>query len=83
MEKKPPIKFYGVFVHCLRAHEVVKFGMIKLYLDVSDVIDANEHPKYANCGLPVGFWIFLLMSLFYYEKRSFEAKVVTLALRTL
>ena len=33
-----------------------------MYIDVSDVIQANEHTKYPNCGLPVNFLIFLLMS---------------------
>ena len=36
--------------------------MIKLCLYVSDVIHANEQTKYANCGLHVNFWNFLLMS---------------------
>ena len=35
MEKKTPIKFYGVFDHFSRTYEVAKFRMIKLYLDVS------------------------------------------------
>ena len=35
MEKKP-VKFYGAFVYFLRTYEATQFGMIKLYLDVSD-----------------------------------------------
>ena len=58
MEKKPPIKFIGVFVYFLRTYEVPKFWMIKNYLDISDVIHANEHSKYAYYGLNVNFWIF-------------------------
>ena len=58
MEKKPPLKFIGVFVHFLRTYEVPKFSMIKSYLDISDVIRVYEHSKYAYCGLHVNFWIF-------------------------
>ena len=32
--------------------------MIKSYLDISDVIYANEHSKYAYCGLHESFGIF-------------------------
>ena len=54
--------------------------MIKLHLDVSDVIHVNKHTKYANCGLPVNFWGFFVdVVLFYDEKGSLLAKVVTLA----
>ena len=44
--------------------------MIKLYLEVSYVIHANEHTKYADCGLPVNFWIFLLMSFWFTLKND-------------
>ena len=47
--------------HFLRTYEVKKFSMIKLYLEVSDVIHAKKHTKYANCGLHVNFWNFLLV----------------------
>ena len=83
MEKKPPIKFYGVFVHFLRAYEAVKFRIIKLYLDVNDVIHANEHPNYANCGLPVSFWIFLLMSLCFIVKKDHLKQTLLLSPRVL
>ena len=43
MEKEPFPQFYGRFDHFSWIHEVVKFLMIKLCLDVSDVIHANEH----------------------------------------
>ena len=56
MEKKTLKKFFGVFDHFLLTNEVAKFLMIKLRLDVSDVIQKSEHTKYGN------FWIFLLMS---------------------
>ena len=61
IEKKLPIKFYGVFDHFARIYEVAKFSIIKLYLDVSDVMLANEHAKHAKCGLHVNFSNFLLM----------------------
>ena len=32
-------------------YEVAKFSMIKLHLDKSDVMCANEHTKYDNCDL--------------------------------
>ena len=41
IERKPSIKCYGVFDNFSRTYEVVKFWMIKLYLDVCDVIHAN------------------------------------------
>ena len=41
--KKKPSKFNGVFDHFSQIYEVTKFQMIKLCLDVSDVIHANEH----------------------------------------
>ena len=55
LEKKPTIKFYGVFDHFLGTYEVAKFSMTELYLDVSDVIQTNEHTKHDNCGLHVNF----------------------------
>ena len=39
--------------------------MIKLYIDVSDIIQLNRHTKYDNCGLHVD------AILFYNEKLSF------------
>ena len=41
--KKNPSKFNGVFDHFSQIYEVTKFQMIKLCLDVSDVIHTNEH----------------------------------------
>ena len=67
-EKNPPIRFYGVFVYFLRPYEVAKFWMIELYLDVSVVIRANKHTKYANCGLPVNVLIFLLCHSVLWQK---------------
>ena len=37
MEKKPSLKFYGVFDHFSQTYEIAKFWIIKLYFDVSDV----------------------------------------------
>ena len=78
MGKKPPVKFYDVFVHFLQTYEVAKFWMMKLYLDVSDIIHVKKHTKYANCGLPANFWIFLFVILFYTEKDHFKQKLLPL-----
>ena len=40
-------KFYDGFDHFSRTYEVPKFWIIKLYLDVSNVIYAIEYTKYA------------------------------------
>ena len=49
--------------------------MIKLYLDVSDVMHANLYTKHANCGLHVNFWNFSLMSFYFMMKKDcFEHK---------
>ena len=51
--------------------------MVNLYLDSSDVIHADEHTKYFNCGLPVNFWIFLLKSFcFMMKKDHFKEKLL-------
>ena len=70
MGKKPPIKFYGIFDQFLRTYEVSKFWMINLYLNVSDIMHANEHKKHANCGLHVNFWNFLLMLFCFMTKKD-------------
>ena len=44
-----------------RSYEVAELRVKKLYFDLSDVIHANEHAIYANCGLHVGLWNFSLM----------------------
>ena len=72
MEKTPIIKFYDVFDHFSKIGEVAKFLMIKLYLQVSDVMHTNEQTEYVNCGLHANFWIFFVnFILFYDEKESF------------
>ena len=83
MEKKPPINFYGVFDQFSRTYEVAKFWIIKLFLDVSDVIHAKEHKKHANRGLYVKFflleffWNFLLMQFsFMMKKDNFKQKLL-------
>ena len=70
VEKNPPLKYYGAFVNFSRTYEVAKFWMIKLYRDVSDVIDANEDTKYANCDLPVNISNFFLISFFFMMKKN-------------
>ena len=42
-EKEPATKFYGAFDYFWQTHEVTKFWLIKLCLDVSDVIHTNEY----------------------------------------
>ena len=37
------MKFYVVFDHLSQTYEVTKFWIIKLYLDISDIRQANEH----------------------------------------
>ena len=60
MEKKPPLNLYGLLTifHQLFA----KFLMNRLYLDVSDVMHANEDAIYGNCGLHINFRNFLLLT---------------------
>ena len=73
MEIKPPVKVYGVFDNVSRIYKVKKFSTIKLYLSVSYAIHANKHMQYANCGLHVNFWNFLLMPFcFMMKKDHFE-----------
>ena len=55
-EKKPSIKFYGVFNHFSWTYEVKKVWMNKLHFDVSDIIHSNKHTKYANCDLHFLRW---------------------------
>ena len=64
-EKRPPIKFYGVFDHFSRTYEVAEFWIIKLCLDVNDVTHANKHTAHAQCSLHVNFWNFLLIPFFF------------------
>ena len=45
--------------------------VIKLYLDVSDVVHANKHANYDICDLHVNFQVFVNVILFYNEKGSF------------
>ena len=73
MEKKPT-KFYGVFNHFSRTYEVQKFWIIKLCIQVSDIIHVNKHTRYANCGLQMNFWDFLLMWFCLWWKRIIQRK---------
>ena len=43
MEKEPFTHFYGHFDHYSWTYEVEKFWMIKLCVDVTDVIHPNEY----------------------------------------
>ena len=42
--------------------------MTGLCLDVTNVIHANEHTEYANCGVRVNFWNFLMPFCFMMKK---------------
>ena len=48
--------------------------MIRLRLDVSDVVHMNEHTKYANCSLHENFLNFfnVIMFCLVVEKDNFE-----------
>ena len=50
MEKKPFVKSCGVFDHFSQVYQVLKFLMIKMYLDVKDIMHPNEPRKHASCG---------------------------------
>ena len=77
IEKSPPIKFYGILDHFSQTYEVAKFYVIKLYLYVSNVINVNEHTKYANCGLHVNSCNFLLMPFcLMMKKDQFKQKLL-------
>ena len=82
MEKKTPIKFYDVFEQFSRTYEVAKFSMTKLYLEVSDVTDASECAKHANCGLHVNFLSFLLIPFRFMIKKIILRKSCHFGLRS-
>ena len=42
-EKNPSAKLYGVLNHFSQTYKIPKFGIIKLCLNVSDLIYTNEH----------------------------------------
>ena len=44
--EEPMSKFYGVCHHVSRADKVTKFWMIKLCLEVTDIIHTNEHADF-------------------------------------
>ena len=78
IKKEPNTKFQSVFDHFLQTYEVMKFWMVRLCLDPSDVMYANEHTLHANYGLYVKGWNFRLMPFcFMTKKGSFESNVVT------
>ena len=53
---------YVIFDHFPRAYdEATKLRMIRLCIDVRDMILMHEHKNYANCGLHVTFSKFWLM----------------------
>ena len=81
---KPPIKFFlcVIFDYFSRTYDVEKFWIIKLHPDVSDIIQAIEQSKYANCGLPVNFWIFLLTSFCIFMKMIILSKSCYSGLRS-
>ena len=48
-----------------RSYEVAELRVKKLHFDLSDVIHANEHAIYANCGLRRPLEFFIDAILFY------------------
>ena len=66
---------YGVFDYLSRTYEVAKFLMNTLHFDITDVMHANEYAIYANCGLHVNLWDFLLVPFcFKMKKDHFKQK---------
>ena len=61
MEKGLPTHSYGRFDH---------LSWRLNCLDVRDIIQANEHTLYANCGLHVKFWKFCLKSFCFMMRKS-------------
>ena len=53
LENELSKKFYGIFDHFSGTYKVTKFWLIKLCLDVRDIINSKEHMWYSNCGLHV------------------------------
>ena len=77
IKKEPNTKFQSFFDHFLRTYEVIKFWMVRLCLDASDVMYANEHALYANCGLYVKCWKFRLMPFCFMTKKDhFQQKLL-------
>ena len=81
-KKKTSVKSNGLFVHLSWAYEVAKFWVVKRYLDVSDVIHANEQTKPANCGLHVNFWRMLFCYFVLWRKRFILRKSCYFGLRS-
>ena len=78
IKKEPNTKFRSFFDHFLQTYEAMKFWMVRLCLDASDVMYANKHALCANCGLYVRCSKFRLMPFcFMTKKGSFSAKIVT------
>ena len=63
-----------------RIYKVAKFWIIKLYLNVSEVVHVNEHKKH-NCGLHGNFWRFLLMLFCFMKKKIILSKSCYFGLR--
>lgn len=55
IEKKASCKVLWCFSPFSWTYKVMKFQMIKLYLDISNTIHTNEHTKHANSGSHVNF----------------------------
>ena len=70
MKQKPCIKLYDVFNHFSRFYEIAKFWRNKLYLNLNDVMLANEHTIYAKCGLHLNFRNFLLILFCFAMKKD-------------
>ena len=66
-------KFYGVYHHVSRADKVTKFWMIKLCLEVTDIIHTNEN---ADFSLQIKFWKFRLVSFIVMKNDHFKQKLL-------
>ena len=52
--------------------------MIKLYLNISDVIHQNEHTKHANCGSHENFLKLFVNAILLYDEKAYLRKLLPL-----
>ena len=51
-------------------HELIKFSVIKLYLNISHAMHTNEDAKHVSSGWHVNFWNFLSMAFCFMMKEN-------------
>ena len=73
IKKVPSIKSYCVYDHFSRSYEVIMLWMIKRFLNVNDVIPANENIYYANWAYIWNFWS---RSFYFMIKNHFKIKLL-------